>query len=193
MTESKWTVYQCLNCEITKDGRTYILTEGKWFEVNSSFVASIDRAVGNVRLSGIPLAAEKDEKETDYCKRLHAANEAHSVVMDRKSLIHLKRYSGSSVLSHLFAQGVNSARLLVSDTEFRRKVNDKLPAGYHLPVGPLYDPAEYEVVYGIISETADQLPARLPFFSKLTLKRAMDEIQNLMRMKMSLAGIRIGP
>ena len=48
-------------------------------------------------------------------------------------------------------------------------------------------------MYGIISETADQLPARLPFFSKLTLKRAMDEIQNLMRMKMSLAGIRIGP
>ena len=89
---------------------------------------------------------------------------------DRK-IIHVKRYGNSSVLSHLFAQGVVSGELFISDPEFRAKLNDKLPADLRLPdpqSRPVAD--QYEVVYGIVSKS--QRPLELPFFSKVSLRNA---------------------
>jgi uncharacterized protein (TIGR04141 family) len=88
-----------------------------------------------------------------------------------KDIIHVKRYGASSVLSHLFAQGVNSAELFQTDPEFRQKVNAKLPEEYQIP-DPLKRPnyGEYRVVYAIVSDIDGDL--NLPFFSKLSLKNA---------------------
>jgi uncharacterized protein (TIGR04141 family) len=160
----------------------------------------------------IDLAAMKGEKEPDYLQRLYDSNSEYYALMhgkmiqhggghsqiefcdfftkDRK-IIHVKRYGGASVLSHLFVQGVNSARTFLSDTEFRKKVNEELPKTHKFPSDKPFAVKEYEVVFAIISETADALPDKLPFFSKLTLARAMQELQDVMAFKMSLAGIRI--
>jgi len=43
-----------------------------------------------------------------------------------KEIVHIKRYTGSSELSHLFQQGVVSAELFLHEPEFRKLVNDKL-------------------------------------------------------------------
>jgi uncharacterized protein (TIGR04141 family) len=86
-------------------------------------------------------------------------------------MVHVKRYGNSSVLSHLFSQGVVSGELFVSDREFREKLNVKLPAGHKL-ANPILrpDPTQYEVVYGIISNMDG--PLDIPFFSKVTLRNA---------------------
>src|SRR5690606_14000178 len=45
---------------------------------------------------------------------------------DRK-IVHVKRYSGSATLSHLFAQGAVSIRCLLSDLQFLAQLDAKLP------------------------------------------------------------------
>jgi uncharacterized protein (TIGR04141 family) len=91
----------------------------------------------------------------------------------------------------LFAQGINSAKVLLSDIEFRKKVNEKLPKSHKITDDKPIIAQNYEIVFGIISETADDLPDKLPFFSKLTLLRATQELKGIMGFKTSLAGIRI--
>jgi uncharacterized protein (TIGR04141 family) len=211
--EPRWSVFYCLNCEIDSDGKTYILTEGKWYEIEASFVAQVNQRIKAVRKSSIPLVAGKDEKEPDYCRRLFETDESHYAHMDRhtiwhgggysqiefcdlytkdRKLIHLKRYGGASVLSHLFTQGTNSARLFLADTEFREKVSSKLPKSHKFDANEQPSPRDYEIVFAIISETADTLPQQLPFLSKITLMRTMQELQVLMGFNMSIAGIKIG-
>lgn len=49
-----------------------------------------------------------------------------------KKMIHVRRYGGSSVLSHLFAQGLISGELFAFDGGFREKLNDELPDSHWL-------------------------------------------------------------
>jgi|SRR5579863_2319765 len=93
-------------------------------------------------------------------------------------LVHVKRYGGSSVLSHLFAQGVVSGELFLGDAAFREKVNAELPTGFKLTdpqARPM--PGNYEIIYAIISESKKDLD--LPFFSKVTLRNARRRLQTL--------------
>ena len=210
IAEARWTVYHCINCEIIKDAKTYILTEGKWYEIDSSFVAQVNEQMNKVQKHHILLPSNKDEKEPVYCIRLQESDTSYYALMDRKSIrhgggysqlefcdlftkdnkfIHLKRYAGSSVLSHLFMQGVNSAKVFFSDIEFRKKVNEKLPASHKVDIDNMPVSRDYEVIFGIISEDADSVPQNLPFFSKITLMRAMQEL-TMMGFKMSVAGIK---
>ena len=210
VTERRWTVFHCLNCEIEREGNTYILTEGRWYQINTSFVARVNERVARIDKYSISLPAKRLEKESCYCKRLYETATAHYALMDRriirygggygqiefcdlftldKTLIHIKRYAGSSVLSHLFAQGANSARALLLDAEFRKEVIAELPPTHKFSADE--KPSDYEIVFGIISERADDLPGKLPFFSKLTLMRVSDELQYMMPFKVSFAGIRV--
>ena len=86
-------------------------------------------------------------------------------------MVHVKRYGGSSVLSHLFAQGVVSATLFLQDSDFRRKVNQALPASHRLS-RPERRPnvQHYEVAFAIVSRSRGDLA--LPFFSKVNLRNA---------------------
>lgn len=211
MVEGKWSVYYCINCEISKDNKTFILTDGKWYEVDSTFVAQINGQINKVKKHNISLSAIENEKEAEYCQRLCKSNKSYYALMDQKLImyggghskiefcdlfttdkkfIHLKRYSGSSVLSHLFTQGVNSAKLFLSDVEFRKKVNQKLPPAHKSDPDNMPVSRNYEVVFGIISEYADTVPQNLPFFSKITLMRTMQEL-TVMGYKMSIAGINV--
>ena len=69
-------------------------------------------------------------------------------------------------------QGAVSGELLVSDGEFRAKLNRELPKGYRLvdPKRTRPNPSEYEVIYAIISGSAN--PLNIPFFSKVSLRSA---------------------
>ena len=87
-------------------------------------------------------------------------------------MIHVKRYGGSSVLSHLFAQGTMSGELFRTQSDFRGLVNARLPDSHKIPdhtASP--DRDEYRVVFAIVS---DQRTGELtiPFFSRLNLRSA---------------------
>jgi uncharacterized protein (TIGR04141 family) len=105
-----------------------------------------------------------------------------------KHFVHVKRYSGSSELSHLFAQGIVPAELFLNVPEFREAVNEYLEPDHKLanPKSQI-DPTEYEVVYAIISKSENEL--RLPFFSKVMLRHARRVLET-MKFKVSLCKIK---
>jgi uncharacterized protein (TIGR04141 family) len=92
-----------------------------------------------------------------------------------KKLVHVKKYGGSSVLSHLFQQGVVAAESFISDAKFRADVNSKLGDAYKLSdVDARPNPAEYEICYAVMSGVPGEL--RIPFFSKVVMKNAVKRL-----------------
>ena len=93
-------------------------------------------------------------------------------------MIHVKRYGASSVLSHLFAQGLVSATLFLQDSDFRKAVNRRLPESHRL-ARPERRPTvqNYEVAFAIVSKSAGEL--QLPFFSKVNLRNAYQTLTGL--------------
>ena len=94
-----------------------------------------------------------------------------------KTIVHGKRYGGSSVLSHLFAQAVVSGNLFLADAGFRKDVNQRLPASHRFrDIDKRPTPGEYEIAFAIISEFDGAL--RFPFFSRVTLRNAARQLRN---------------
>ncbi len=192
-----WSAYKCTYAEIEHVEELFVLNNGKWYQVDKSFKNHITRDYETVVASSITLPNCTQADERSYNVAAAATLGAHC--MDRdiiyhggthgqiefcdiltldKKLIHIKRYGNSAPLSHLFFQGIVSGELFARDSEFRVKVNDKLPSAYKL-ADPRSRPRtdDYEVVYGIISYSNH--PLDLPFFSKVSLKNAHQRLEGL--------------
>jgi uncharacterized protein (TIGR04141 family) len=193
-----WPAYQCLHAEIVVDDATYLLSGGAWYEIDRNFVQLVNDAVAAIPESGIPtIDIRQGESEKDYNVRLAAAIPGASCLDARmisygggKStvefcdvydpagrMIHVKRYAGSQVLSHLFAQATVSATAFISDEQFRQQVNGLLPPPSRL-ADTVAKPntASFEIVFVIASRSATAVT--LPFFSRVTLRNANRELQN---------------
>ena len=186
-----WPSYRCIYAEINIENTMYVLNSGKWFQVADDFTDLVERDFRSTPESSIDFPEYRHDNENSYnqelSQKLHGsfcldANliihgggqskiEFCDVLSSSNEIIHVKRYSGSAQLSHLFNQGVVAAELLVSDAVFRQKLNDKLPD--HLKIqNHLERPnaEDYEIVFTIISKSAN--PLNLPFFSKVSLRNA---------------------
>jgi uncharacterized protein (TIGR04141 family) len=183
-----WPAFKCLYGEVEVDGKLHILNNGKWYEVAGDFTSQVIRDYEGIPESTVDLPHCAVRTEGDYNRAVaeargmccldndpimhgggHSKIEFCDLLSQDKKIIHVKRYGNSSVLSHLFSQGVVSGELFISDPEFQ--LNSKLPAALRLP-DPQSRPAadQYEVVYGIVSKS--QRPIELPFFSKVSLRNA---------------------
>ena len=183
----KWRVYRCICAELDYEGATYILNEGKWYRVDIEFAAIVRGFVDKMAETRVPLVACEHETEGKYNKRaatIHGfslmdnkpvqAAEGRSAIevcdlwdRDNKAFIHVKRYSGSSTLSHLFAQGEMSAQNMVTNPKFLENARKRFPdAG--LAVDD-FRARDHEVAYAIIAK-AGKNDVRLPFFSAVNLR-----------------------
>lgn len=190
-----WRLYDCIYAEVEDKQTLHLLNGGEWYRVDRDFVAQVNRDVSRLmspQIGGGFLPPYRDSSEGAYNERVCGADKARLALMDRKlipysgrhssvefcdiyaktkSICHIKRYGGSSVLSHLFAQGVVSAEAFAHDSGFRAKVNAKLPAPFQLAdPGAQIDPGDFTVVFGIVSRLDEAL--QLPFFSRVTLRNA---------------------
>jgi len=113
------------------------------------------------------------------------------ILTDDLKLVHVKRKARSSSLSHLFSQGAVSADLFLLDPAFRSNAFDKV-TGAELERGPDFvgqfatfdpkgiTPQDYEVVYAIVEEWQGKtLSQRLPFFSKVNLRRHAADLRRM--------------
>lgn len=197
---SSWRAYQCIYAEVELDGRFFILNSGKWYAVNKDFTEIIKRDFDSTSVATLNFIeyTTAHANENGYNKAL-SVSIPNACCMDAKTvlhgggkssiefcdvltaenqLIHVKRYSGSGQLSHLFAQGVTSAEIFAGDESFRTKLNDKLPVGHKIAdPATRPDTTKFEIVYGIISKSAKDLD--IPFFSKVTLKNAKSRLIGL--------------
>lgn len=196
---AEWNSYTCLYTEVIEEENTYILNNGKWYLIEKNFVDTVNSAYDKIRLSTIELPDNNHDNEDEYNKYVAASN-SNYYLMDKKTiqhggaknkiefcdiftrenqLIHVKKYGGSSVLSHLFFQGLNSGEYFHSDSDFRKKLNKQLPVGWKIPnPNSKIKSSNYEIIFAIISNNDAERP-HIPFFSKVSLKNAKRRLESL--------------
>lgn len=148
-------VYRCIYFEIVAADKTKIIFDGKWYEVDATFIGRIAETLNSVQISTLAFPAvevwdeggkSRIEAEGDYNTRAAAAHgyfllDKKLVKTDRatssielcdlltpdKQLVHVKhRKGGSAGLSHLFAQGGVAAEIMLGDKAFRKKARTVL-------------------------------------------------------------------
>ncbi|MEV5976128.1 DUF6119 family protein [Streptomyces sp. NPDC052114] len=206
-----WVVF-----EAGDQNRRYLLTLGKWYALAEAYTEKLDQDLARIddvthilqlitwddwgpqqnwekhfnkkaadgRTDLVCLDRHKlysDGDEVESCDLLHSDG----------YLIHVKPYSGSQTLSHLFSQGFVSAQTLISDAEYRddfveavRSMNiDLAEVASHLP--PKF------VTYAIAFDGKQKLPQDLPTFSKVNLRsfskriRLLGSVPTLARIQMT--------
>jgi uncharacterized protein (TIGR04141 family) len=148
-------VYRCIYFEIVDGDKTKIIFDGKWYEVDATFIGRITETLDLVQISTLAFPAvevweeggkSKIESEGDYNTRAAAAHgyflldkklvktdratsaiELCDLLTPAKQFVHVKhRKGGSAGLSHLFAQGGVAAEIMLGDKAFRKKARTVL-------------------------------------------------------------------
>jgi uncharacterized protein (TIGR04141 family) len=211
LTMDDWPIYRCLVYQVELGDRLYVLSAGDWFRVDLAYRDRVYADVGALKvLTGLP-DADPDTDEDAY--NIKAADHIRGLCLDRHfvhgpardkmeicdiltrdgGLIHVKPRGSSSTLSHLFAQGVNSAERLLLDQEFRTKaraVAKKVDAGFPdvLP-SRRPSPEDHEISFVVITRSDRPTPLTLPFFSVVTLRRAAQTL-DAFGFRVSVAAVR---
>lgn len=187
----QWSMFRCIYAEIELKENMYLLSNGKWYKIAKGFTEQIQKEFESIKRSDIVLpectAIQEKEYNSNAARIIdnaccmdtelipygggRSSIEFCDIFTTDKKILHVKRYGNSNVLSHLFSQGVVSGEIFISDTDFRKKLNTKLP-GTHKLINPDIQPLarEYEIIFCIISESDN--PLDIPFFSKVSLKNA---------------------
>jgi len=149
--KDEWSLLYCLSGEIKSnyetgaENRTYILSEGEFYEISEDYIDALNAFIKDVPENKdlIP-DSQGNIQEGNYNEQ--AAQECPSLLLVDKALvkvqgntspveicdlfsdegrfIHVKRKLSSSSLSHLFAQGYISAELLLESTDYRSATLD---------------------------------------------------------------------
>lgn len=214
---TRWSAYRCLYAEIeTEIGDVFLLTNGHWYRVNREIVFEVRQWYNNLEIDStmMPPMILK-EIEDDYNNRI-AKDKKYRLfhgfpvslpanrgpiefcdlaIFDENGggdLIHVKRFSKSSQLSHLFYQGTNSARLFRISPEFRRVLSSSIKDAANLAKRLSKEPEQrqYRIIFAIASSSSSKL--QLPLFSKLSLKQALSELDGL-GFRTAVAQIQVPP
>jgi uncharacterized protein (TIGR04141 family) len=149
--QKRWTVFECLDGEITHAGERYLLVGGEFYAIAQNYVDSLDAEIDAIPMCAYALpdwdgSPGADEEEADYNLRVSEAD-ANVLLLDRKlirletrtstvefcdlmgtdlRLFHVKRHLASSTLSHCFAQAAVSGDLLKTSEVFLQKVRERI-------------------------------------------------------------------
>lgn len=194
-----WNAYKCVGGEIEFNNKIYCLNNGKWYCIDDGYKNNIENFYNAVPISNIdfiPYSQSSYTTEKEYNISFatqnnyfdldaqlisygggHSKIELCDILTPNTDMIHIKKYSSSSVMSHLFMQGLVSRELIKSDNEFLQKANEKL---YELNIDLSFDRTkQIKVIYGIITNKEDSGRPHLPFFSKVALKNTIKRLNTL--------------
>jgi uncharacterized protein (TIGR04141 family) len=207
----KWSAYRCLYAEVSAEKEQYILRNGQWYIVNRNFVEYVDKYLEGLDPYDFEFPVYFHDREEDYNDFVvgkygnielmdkkfvkiggpYDKLEFCDLIKDSSELIHVKYYRSSSTLSHLFSQGFVASEAFISDSGFRKRLNEKLPDSAKLTcTDSRPDPSSYRIVYAIATNRS--VPQELPFFSKVTLKNALKTLKTL-NYNVSIAAIKVDP
>lgn len=202
-TIHRWSIWRSLVGTFNLDGRTYILDEGEFFTVSDDYLFEIDQFIDSIGESASLLPrCGLGLREEDYNRA--AADEVGALLLDRENitipgrttavelcdlltehreLIHVKREFGSRDLSHLFGQGTTAAELIQEAEDFRGQAQKKVIelAGderFAFFADNGINPPDFCVTFAVIGDWSGKpLSERLPFFSKVNLRRAARDLR----------------
>ncbi|MCC6694830.1 MAG: TIGR04141 family sporadically distributed protein [Candidatus Hydrogenedentes bacterium] len=180
-----------LVCEVEKDGNTYVLSMGQWFEANTDYVQKVRREVARIpdisSVLDLPPIAQ-GEREDTYNARVASSKgwlvldkrtfqientydkiEICDLITDTWQLICVKKMSSSATLSHLFSQGSVSLSLLRGHEEYRQHIIDAVAEKwYDMDLTPERE-RQLTVVYAVPTPKEGGLADCMFFFSLINL------------------------
>lgn len=206
--ERSWFLHRCLSWETLYNDQKYILSEGSWYEISTSFYNEVNEYF-NARIvaNNFPVPSKSKIKESDYNKELsdslakghlfdlgHVDAKERSLGKDRNeacdvfdastnSFIHVKVGKSSSNLSHLFAQGGYSGVILKQDEKILDEFNKHLVTDNGVALPKPYIPNDYTVLF--VSIIGKRQKKDIPFFSKVTF-------YNIVRKSLDYGGYKCG-
>ncbi|GEM_PF-1225969 len=205
-----WSIWQCLTGELDLGNRKFILDEGDFYEISSTFLGQLDSDIKRLVPASTLILPQANVRWTEDIYNKYAASlgllllDKRNVKVSRSTsqieicdllspdgqFVHVKRKLGSALLSHLFAQGAVSADLLQTSPDYRQVAGAMVrtvlseTSGFHLDASTsnlfrTRTPAPgTEVVYAIVADwQEDAFVDRLPFFSKINLRRHANDLR----------------
>lgn len=193
--------YYCTTAEVSINGQSYILNNARWYSISHDLendIKQLDIEIQNTcetnATAGLPDCTF--DKEGDYnkacvkqnvfdlwdCKRINNT-EVCDLWSNKKEFIHVKKYSSSSLLSHLFNQGLVSATQMYQSRDYRSKVeafgnqHDLFTAGKMFKSINSFKPQEYSVKFAIITKDINKF--RLPRFSLISYRQTKKNIEDM--------------
>jgi uncharacterized protein (TIGR04141 family) len=201
--KGQWRVYDCIVYETEHNRSLYVLSGGDWYRINKRYRESVEAFVRTIpELDiGLPAAAASDDEAT-YNQR--AALKIKALCLDGKLVntggpdsaeicdiltrdgifVHVKKRGRSSTLSHLFAQGIGSAELLLHDQTFldaARTIVGKLDRRFTSAIPTtLLARDQIAVAFVVLSRSRrEETPHGLPFFSLMSLQTAARHLKDI--------------
>lgn len=201
----KYSIFKCLIYDTVLDGEneTYHLCEGSWYLVDNDYIKKLsnyldplcadsslgtyihnnegafnqDVADASDALICLDKAniAPKGQKQVEPCDIFELKN-------SKAILHHVKISTLSAKLSHLFNQGVNSIKLIRSDSECMNKmkglVASSCPNEQQESFTSPLDNDSIKVVFEIITHKDKEAKSlNLPLFSRISLMRSMKDLK----------------
>ncbi|MFV8249869.1 DUF6119 family protein [Bdellovibrio bacteriovorus] len=198
----KWTIYRCLHAEIEDDNKTYKLLDGDWYEVSEDFIKDIDNTINQIPISNIAFPnMGLTEKEATY--NITVANQLSAACLDRdlihppgrtpfefcdiftkdSHLIHIKKYTGASAMSHLLYQAYVSGQLYGQNPDIRSEVEKKSSIQQrgiaHLANPKDFSTNNYEIIIAVATVKNKPIKKVLSFFSKVSLAHKYKVLKGL--------------
>lgn len=207
-----WTIFKCLAGQKEHGGATYILNAGDWFEVSDDLVKEVDGYVKTIEKSNLSFPENTWGDEGSYnenaAKKLsntllqdkcliciggpHGSIEPCDLLTKPNHIIHVKRKTRSSTLSHLYAQAQVSADLLRADNKFKKewRKNIRTADSSFLDVikSTRFVRDSYDIVFVILTAKPDNIPEKLPFFARLHLMHIVQQLRDY-GYKVTIAGV----
>ena len=207
-----WQAHKCLVGDLAYGGESYCVLDGAWYEIRSDYLNRINEDFMDTDESDIDFIPYpqndgeqfvddfdgkkiKLEKEGLYNYKLEKALAQkfpnHFLLMDKRLIsygggkrIHIKRYSGSATMSHLFNQGLVSASMERDAADYAEKVNEKIKQvgkqeGLSSVENFLLNQNQiHDVVFAIVPKQ-DSHSHDLPFFSKVALCSVKKQLKRM--------------
>jgi uncharacterized protein (TIGR04141 family) len=206
----EYTIYKSFlfDCEIDKEH--FHLCDGEWYLIKTDLIQKLSDAINPYFVENHPLLPACVYKlESEYNQSIpniyknafcldgknisingQTMVEPCDILVEESGevhLIHVKRSTRSSSLSHLFNQGANSVELLRKETESKEKLKELV--GNNPELSELIDNEKFKVVYGIITNKAmnnsNDRSKNLPIFSRISLSRTLSYLK-MMRIPCSV-------
>lgn len=202
-------VLDCLAAELVRGDWHYVLYDGDFYAVDAGFLDRLRHAVDSLQVAATPLpsydgttegawnlAVATGEPNRFICLdgsliRVHGETgfEPCDILVTDGTLIHAKRKSRSSSLSHLFTQAQRSCEMLnqVSDArDVLRDLIDKHAGTDAAKANALAAVDRYEdrapgveVVFALLGDWHSRTLHNLPLLARLSLVNAVSNIQRL--------------
>lgn len=186
-----------LVAQLQRAPKTYVISLGRWFRVDTSYLQALRRRVAAIpdftkKLRLPPL--RKGEDERVYNTRVASLNkwvnldrskfnfktehdqiEACDLLTNKREFICVKKMESSATLSHLFAQASVSATLLNRFESYREVIRQSYESQW--PKKKYDDAPPATFVYAIVTDKTGPLADDLFFFSLVNLLPHVETIR----------------